>query len=93
MSVPEAMIVALTRALEGLNTSDGVGMPLGYQPWADRVTGSEMGGAESGGKVRWNRCVYPLAELSLRGDGREENCLCCSETLTATSYTSFPSIP
>lgn len=51
MSVPEAMMVALTSALEGLNTSDGVGMPLGYQPYADRVTDQDWkgGGVGEGG--------------------------------------------
>lgn len=33
MAVPEAISIALTRALEGLNMSDGVGRPLGYQPY------------------------------------------------------------
>lgn len=33
MAVPEATSIAFTRALDGLNMSDGVGRPLGYQPY------------------------------------------------------------
>lgn len=32
MAVPDATIMALIRALEGLKIFEGVGIPVGYQP-------------------------------------------------------------
>lgn len=59
MSVPDAIMVALTRALVGLNTSDGVGMPLGYQPYADRVEDQDQDREERGGGKAILICYLP----------------------------------
>lgn len=55
MPVPDATIIALTNAFDGLNMSDGDAWPVGYHPckqwvWMSLVTNRDQRMEEGGGE-------------------------------------------